>query len=125
MENNISRIGNTYFKPDFKVKEDKEQNKNAKQEEKQTEEGKKQVDSKEVLSYLAAQNIDMVPVKKAEKALDVTKYVSGNQQASIEEIMDAFEANFSKALDIAKDEFPGISEETATELALAYINSIN
>ena len=30
--NNISRIGNIYFKPDFKVKDDKEQNKNAKQE---------------------------------------------------------------------------------------------
>ncbi len=124
MENNISRIGNAYFKPEFQVKEDaKRQENNAAKNESKEEKEKKQVDSNEVLGYLAAQNLDIVPTKKAEKTVEVGKYVSSEQEARIEEFMKNFEADFDEAFDIAAEEFPGISDEAAASLALSYINA--
>ncbi len=122
MENNISRIGNAYFKPEYKVTEDKEQNKNTKNEEQKPEKQQKQVSSQEVLGFLAAQNADMIPVK-ATKKLDVGKYVSKEQEARIAEFMKGFEEDFDEALAIAKDEFPEISDKLASDLALSYINA--
>ena len=83
---------------------------------------KKQLGSNEVLGYLAAVNSDLVPAK-AQKTVDVSKYVNEDQAARIADFMAAFEADFDEASAIALDEFPDITQETASNIALAYINS--
>ena len=82
----------------------------------------KQVASEEVLGFMAAVNADMVPAK-AQKTVDVAKYVNEDQAARIADFMAAFEADFDEASAIALDEFPDITQETASNIALAYINS--
>ena len=83
---------------------------------------KKQVSSEEVLGFLAAVNSDIVPAK-AQKTVNVAKYVNDDQAARIADFMAAFEADFDEASAIALDEFPDITQETASNIALAYINS--
>ncbi len=111
--------GNQYFKQEAK----EDLTKGADKEKTNGEKQNKQVDSKEVLGYLAAQNADILPVK-AKKTVDVSKYVNAEQSARIEDFMKAFEADYIFASKIAKDEFgDNISDKTAGELALAFINS--
>ena len=69
MENNISWIGGAYFNTDYKVKEEKEQQKNPQQETDAKEKQQKQLSSQEVLGFLAAQNADMVPAARVKKQL--------------------------------------------------------
>lgn len=110
--------GNQYFKQE--TKEDLAKN-NGKENTAEEKHGK-QVDSKEVLGYLAAQNADIIPAK-AKRTVDVSKYVNAEQSARIEDFMKAFEADYIFASKIAKEEFGDISDETAGKLALSFINS--
>ncbi len=122
MANNINPLkfgitDNRYYKQEKK----EETNKNLNGE-KQAENQSKKVDSNEVLGFMAAQNADIVPAP-VKKTVDVSKYVSDEQEARIAEFMKGFESDFDDAFDIAKDEFPEISDEAARNLALSYINS--
>ena len=123
MANNINPLkfgvtGNQYFRQETK----EDLGKNQPQEQKANENQQKQVTSNEVLGYLAAQNVDMVPVRQS-KTLDVSKYVNKEQEARIAEFMKGFEADFDEAFEIAGEEFPGISDKLASDLALSYINA--
>ena len=121
MTNNINPIKLGITNNQFVIKEKQEEPKKNLNQEKQAED-KKQVDSKEVLGYMAAQGLDMVPVR-TQKTLDVSKYVNDEQTARIEDFMKEFEANYDEAFAIAADEFPGISDDLANDLALSYINA--
>ncbi len=122
MTNNINplRFGITENKYVIKDKNDELNKKST--EGKQGEKQNKEVDSKEVLGYLAAQNLDMVPLQ-AKKNVDVSKYVSSEQEARIAEFMKGFEADYDEAFSIAKNEFPEVSDKLAGDLALSYINA--
>jgi hypothetical protein len=121
MTNNINPVKLGITSNQFVVKEKQEEQKKNLNQEKQAED-KKQVDSKEVLGYMAAQGLDMVPVR-TQKTLDVSKYVNDEQEARIADFMKDFEANYDEAFAIAADEFPGISDDLANDLALSYINA--
>ncbi len=124
MENNVTRIGSSYFKPEYnKIGEEKGQEKNTENQEQAKEKQQKQVSSNEVLGFMAAQNSDLIPVKSP-KTLDPAKYVTSEQEARIAEFMKGLEADYDEAFDIAKNEFvPEISDELASDLALSYINA--
>ena len=122
MDNNISRIGSAYFKPEYKVSEDKGQEKNAENQEQAKEKQQKQVSSNEVLGFMAAQNADLIPLA-APKTVDPSKYVTNEQEARIAEFMKNFEADYDEAFAIAKGEFPEVSDQLAGDLALSYINA--
>ena len=81
----------------------------------------KELTAKDVLGFLAATNADIMPVP-VKKTLDVSKYVNDEQAARIEDFMKAFEADFDEATATALEEFPDITQETASNIALAYIN---
>lgn len=109
--------GNQYFKQE--TKEDLSKNT---EKESQTQQSKKQIGSNEVFGFLAAQNADLIPVK-TQKTVEVSKYVTPEQEARIADFMKGFEADFDEAFNIATDEFPEISERAAGNIALAYINA--
>lgn len=121
MANNINPVQLGITSNQFVVKEKQEEQKKNLNQEKQAED-QKQVDSKEVLGYMAAQGLDMVPVR-TQKTLDISKYVNDEQEARIADFMKDFEANYDEAFAIAADEFPGISDDLANDLALSYINA--
>lgn len=110
--------GNQYFKQESK----EDFSKNTEKEQKTNENQHKQLGSNEVFGFMAAQNADLIPVK-TQKTLDVSKYVTPEQEARIADFMKGFEADFDEAFSIAADEFPEISDNAASELALAYINA--
>lgn len=83
----------------------------------------KEIPAKDVLGFLAATNADIMPVH-AKKTVEVSKYVNDEQASRIEDFMKNFEANFDEATAIALEEFPDITQETASNIALAYINQI-
>ena len=109
--------GNQYFRQE--TKEDLSKNT---EKESQTQQSKKQIGSNEVFGFLAAQNADLVPVK-TQKTVEVSKYVNSEQESRIADFMKGLEADFDEAFNIAIDEFPEISEKTAGDIALAYINA--
>ena len=109
--------GNQYFRQE--TKEDLSKNT---EKESQTQQSKKQIGSNEVFGFLAAQNADLIPVK-TQKTVEVSKYVTPEQEARIADFMKGFEADFEEAFNIATDEFPEISERAAGNIALAYINA--
>ncbi|MCD7739857.1 MAG: hypothetical protein LUH11_00705 [Candidatus Gastranaerophilales bacterium] len=111
-------VAGQYYKNN--TKEDLNNSKDKEQQISQTQQ--KQVSSNDVLGYLAAQNTDMIPIK-SQKTLDVSKYVSEDDEARITEFMKGFESDYNEAYAIAADEFPEISENAAGNLALAYINA--
>lgn len=84
----------------------------------------KQVSSGDVLSYMAGFGKDLVPAKTT-RTYNVSKYVTPEQEARIASSMANFEAGFDDAYAAAIAEFPEISEEAASEIALAYVNSSN
>ena len=106
--------GSQYEKPD--VAEDAKQ--------KRTKENKsaerKELSGSDVLNFLAAQRADFIPTKAARRSVDVSKYVNEEQQARIEDMMKGFEANYEDAFNVAKQEFPELSEKAASSLALAW-----
>lgn len=83
---------------------------------------KKQLNSNEVLGFLAAQNADMMPAKTT-KTVEVSKYVTPEQASRIESFMKGFENDFNELSGAAMAEFPDMTEEAAGSVALAYINS--
>ena len=105
-----------YYRPEEKpeIKEKPEQKKEGKKEQ-------KQLGQEEVLNYLASQNVDVIP--KATRTINVSKYVTAEQEERIAEFMKGFEADFENASAIAKEEFPDIEQRTADNIALAYINA--
>ena len=109
--------GNQYFKQETKEDLSKHTEKEPK-----TQQQQKQVNSNEVFGFLAAQNADLIPVK-TKKTVEVSKYVNSEQESRIADFMKGFEADFDEAFNIAIDEFPEISEKTAGDIALAYINA--
>lgn len=109
---------NQYFKQEGKEDLAKSAEKNTKA----APEAKKSIESGEVLGFMAAQNADLMPAK-AKKTIEVSKYVTPEQAARIENFMKGFEADFKEASDIALNEFPDITQETVDGIALAYINS--
>lgn len=86
------------------------------------EKGQKQMGSDEVLGFLAARNADLIPAK-TQKTIEVSKFVSPEQEARIASFMEGFEADYDEAFAAAANEFEGISDKTASNIALAYINS--
>ena len=56
------------------------------------------------------------------KTVDVNKYVNAEQMARIESFMKGFEADFDEVSATALNEFPDITQEAASNIALAYIN---
>ena len=114
---NLGISGNMYFKG-----ETNEEITAKKEDLKSGENSKKQYNLEEVLNMLAAQNKDLVPVTTP-KTLDVSKYVTEEQEARIADFMRNFEADFDEAESAALNEFPDISENAAKNIALAYINA--
>ena len=110
--------GNQYFKQESK----EDLSKGTEKESKAKGNEHKQLASNDVFGFMAAQNADLIPVK-TKKTLDVSKYVTPEQEARITEFMKGFEADFDEAFNIAADEFPEISDKAASDLALAYINA--
>ena len=110
--------GSQYFKKEAKEDLTNKQDKNLNS---QTE-AKKNVDSKEVLGYLAAQNTDLVP-SKATRTIDVKKYVTAEQAARIENFVKGFETDFDEISQAALNEFPDLTGAAADGIALAYINA--
>lgn len=115
---NFGFTGNQYIKKNLNEEIVQEQKKNN-----NGEIGtKKQMSSEDVLGYMAKVNADIIPAK-AERTIEVSKYVNAQQQERIENFMKAFEADYDEASQIALTEFPDISQETAGKIALAYINA--
>ena len=106
----------------FKNEEKEDLTKNSENAKKTANEGKKSIDSKEVLGFMAAQNTDILPTK-TKKTLDVSKYVNEEQTQRIKDFMATFEADYNEASEIAMNEFPDLSQEAAGNIALAYINA--
>lgn len=115
---NFGFTGNQYIKKNLNEEIVQEQKKNNNGEIG----NKKQMSSAEVLGYMANVNADIIPAK-AERTIEVSKYVNAQQQARIENFMKAFEADYDEASQVALNEFPDISQETAGKIALAYINA--
>ncbi len=109
--------GNQYFKQETKEDLSKHTEKETK-----TQQNNKQVNSNEVFGFLAAQNADLIPVR-TQKTVEVSKYVTPEQEARIADFMKGFESDFNEAFNIAAEEFPEISEKAAGDIALAYINA--
>ena len=110
--------GNQYLKQETQD----DVNNSAGKENQSAQSSQKQMDSNEVLGYMAAQNADIIPVK-TQKTLDVSQYVTSEQEARIEEFIEGFESDYNEAYDIAANEFPEISQQAASDIALAYINA--
>lgn len=106
----------------YKQEAEKDLTKTPAKEQKAAEKQHKQLGSNEVLGFLSAQNADLIPVKP-QKTLDVSKYVTKEQEARITAFMKGFEADYDEAFSIAANEFPEISEKAAGDLAIAYINA--
>lgn len=82
----------------------------------------KNIDSNEVLGYLAAKNADLVPAK-TKRTVDVSKYVTQEQANRIAGFMQGFEEDFNEVSSAAIEEFPDLTESAAGSIALAYINA--
>ena len=87
----------------------------------QKEAPQKEIAAKDVLGFMAAVNSDLVPAKVT-KTVDVNKYVNAEQADRIASFMKAFEADFDEVSAAALNEFPDITQEAASSIALAYIN---
>ena len=85
-------------------------------------EAKKNVDSKEVLGFLASQNADLIPAK-VKRTVDVSKYVTPEQAERISGFVKGFENDYDVVSQTAMQEFSDLSESAAGSIALAYINA--
>lgn len=85
-------------------------------------EAKRNIDSSEVLGYMAARNADLVPAK-AKRTVDVSKYVTSEQANRIAGFMQGFEKDYNEFSTVAMEEFPDMTESAAGSIALAYINA--
>ena len=76
----------------------------------------------DVLNFMAGLNSDLLPAKVT-RTVDVSKYVTPEQQARIAEFMKGFEADIETLSTNAQAEFPELSENAANAIALAYVDS--
>ena len=76
----------------------------------------------DVLNFMAGLNSDLVPAKVT-RTVDVSKYVTPEQEARIAEFMKGFEADIETISTNAQAEFPELSENAANAIALAYVDS--
>ena len=87
---------------------------------------KKEVPASDVLSYMAAQSVDVQP-QKVKKTLDVSKYVTPEQAQRIAGFVQGFESEVEKGLIEFDKEFPGtgVSESTKMDFVLDMFNKNN
>lgn len=85
----------------------------------------KEIPAGDVLSYMAAQSVDVQP--KVKKTVDVSKYVTPEQEARIASFVQGFESEVQKGLLNFDKEFPGnkASDETKLNLAVEMFNKNN
>ncbi len=121
MASNINPINLGVNSNYFKKENNEDLTKGTKNESQSTDANKNQLNSNDVLSFLAAQNADVVPVK-AQKTLDVSKYVTSEQEARIADFMKGFEADYDAALNLTKEEFPDLSDGAASSIALNFLD---
>lgn len=121
MASNINPINLGVNSNYFKKENNEDLTKGTKNESQSTDANKNQLNSNDVLSFLAAQNADVVPVK-AQKTLDVSKYVTSEQEARIADFMKGFEADYDAALNLTKEEFPDLSDGAASTIALNFLD---
>lgn len=82
-----------------------------------------QIANKDVLNYMAVQNMDIVP-QGVVKNVDVTKYVTPAQEARIAAEFGAkLDEVDTVAVDV-KNEIPGITEEAATSIAAKMVFNV-
>lgn len=86
---------------------------------------KKEVPAGDVLSYMAAQSVDVQP--KVKKTVDVAKYVTPEQAQRIAGFVQSFESEVEKGLLNFDKEFPGnqVSEDAKLNLAVDLFNKNN
>lgn len=86
---------------------------------------KKEVPAGDVLSYMAAQSVDVQP--KVKKTVDVSKYVTPEQADRIASFVQGFESEVQKGLLNFDKEFPGnnASDEAKLNLAVEMFNKNN
>ena len=83
---------------------------------------KKEIPASDVLSYMAAQSVDVQPQVK--KTVDVSKYVTPEQAQRIASFVQGFETEVEKGLLNFDKEFPGngLSEASKMNLAVQMFN---
>jgi hypothetical protein len=79
--------------------------------------GQKEVPASDVLSYMAAQSVDVQP--KVKKTVDVSKYVTPEQAQRIAGFVQGFEKEVEKGLLNFDKEFPGNGLSDAAKLGIA------
>ncbi len=79
--------------------------------------GQKEVPASDVLSYMAAQSVDVQP--KVKKTVDVSKYVTPEQAQRIAGFVQGFEKEVEKGLLNFNKEFPGNGLSEAAKLGIA------
>lgn len=121
MANNINRLGFNIAGYNYARQEEAAAQSAPEKKAEAEKNDKKQLGANDVLNYMAAANTDLIPVK-AQRTVDVNKYVSPEQAERISQFVKGFEANFDEAANTAVNEF-GVSEKVANEIALAYINA--
>ena len=121
MANNINRLGFNITGYNYARQEEAAAQSAPEQKGKAVEKENKQLGANDVLGYMAAANADLIPVK-AQRTVDVRKYVSTDQEKRISEFVKGFEADYENAAAMAVNEF-GVDEKVAGEIALAYINA--
>jgi hypothetical protein len=118
---NINRINLGVSAQQLFTKENNEEKAKEAAKENKKGEAPKEIAAKDVLGFMAAVNSDLIPTN-VKKSVEVSKYVNAEQTARIEDFMKAFEADFDALSEAALDEFPDITQEAASSIALAYIN---
>jgi len=121
MANNINRLAFNITGYNYARQEETAYQNVPEQKEKAPAKEKSKIGANDVLSFMAASNADMVPVKQ-QRTVDVNQYVTSEQADRIAGFMKGFEADFNEAAQTAIDEF-GVNEKTADEIALAYMNT--
>lgn len=86
----------------------------------------KNLNAADVLGFMAAQSVDVQP-KKAEKVLDVSKYVTPEQAERIAGFIHGFESEVEKGLKAFDSEFPnaGISKEEKLNTVVTMFEKTN
>lgn len=109
-------MGNQILKKEDKKENVKEEKASVQQE------AKKSLNSNEVLGFLASQNTDLIPAK-VKRTVDVSKYVTPEQEARIAGFVKGFETDYEEISQAALSEFSDLSESAAGAIALSYIDA--
>ena len=121
MANNINRLGFNIAGYNYLRQEDTAANSKPEQKSQSAEKQTKQLPANDVLGYMSTMNADMIPVK-AQRTVDINKYVTPEQADRISGFIKGFESDFNEAAQSAMNEF-GIDAKLADKIALSYINA--